>query len=91
MQLGVSGRLRQELVEGGEALHPLSDLPGAAHDQFDPLGERLERLEADREWGEGEIDWSIREYASGLYLCRLEARSADGRRADAVVQMAVSR
>ena len=38
-----------------------------------------------------EITWSIRGYASGLYLCRLEAHGDDGSRGEATVRLAVSR
>ena len=40
--------------------------------------------------GEREITWSVKDYASGLYLCRLIAHGDDGRRGETVVKMAVS-
>ncbi len=58
---------------------------------FDALGGRVDKLGRDGlAAGEREITWSVEDYASGLYLCRLIAYSADGRRAEAVVRMAVS-
>ena len=58
---------------------------------FDPLGGRVEKLRRDGlEAGEREITWSVKGYASGLYLCRLIAHGDDGRRGEAVVKMAVS-
>ena len=58
---------------------------------FDPLGGRVSKLRKDGlEAGEHEIAWSVEDYDSGLYLCRLIAHGDDGRRGDAVVKMAVS-
>ncbi len=58
---------------------------------FDALGGRVGKLRRDGlEAGEREIAWSVKDYASGLYLCRLIAHSDDGRRGEAVVKMAVS-
>ena len=59
----------------------------------DAMGEVVERLEADgvRAAEANEITWSVRGYASGLYLCRLEARGDDGSRGEATVRLAVSR
>ena len=60
---------------------------------YDAMGEVVERLEAAgaRAREANEITWSIRGYASGLYLCRLEARGEDGRRGEVTVRLAVSR
>ena len=58
---------------------------------FDALGGRVDKLRRDGlEAGECEITWSVTDYDSGLYLCRLIAHGDDGRRGDAVVKMAVS-
>ena len=58
---------------------------------FDPLGGRVSKLRKDGlEAGEREIAWSVKDYDSGLYLCRLIAHGDDGRRGEAVVKMAVS-
>ena len=58
---------------------------------FDALGGRVGKLRSDGlEAGEREITWSVEDYASGLYLCRLIAHGDDGRRGEAVVKMAVS-
>ena len=61
---------------------------------FDAIGERVDRLQRNADGpvpGESEFTWSTRDYASGLYLCRLEARAPDGGREAAVVKMAVRR
>ncbi len=58
---------------------------------FDALGGRVGKLRSDGlDAGEREITWSVTDYASGLYLCRLIAHGDDGRRGEAVVKMAVS-
>ena len=58
---------------------------------FDALGGRVGKLHRDGlEAGEREIAWSVEDYASGLYLCRLIAHGDDGRRGEVVVKMAVS-
>ena len=58
---------------------------------FDALGGRVGKLRSDGlDAGEREITWSVEDYASGLYLCRLIAHGDDGRRGEAVVKMAVS-
>ena len=58
---------------------------------FDPLGGRISKFRRDGlQAGEREIAWSVEDYASGLYLCRLIAHGDDGRRGEAVVKMAVS-
>ena len=57
----------------------------------DALGKRVGQVRRDGlAAGEREIAWSVEGYASGLYLCRLIAHGNDGRRAEAVVKMAVS-
>ena len=61
---------------------------------FDAIGERIQRIDWAQELAtpaENEMGWSTRGYASGLYVCRLQARTADGREALAFVRMAVSR
>lgn len=56
------------------------------------IGERVDRIRQDQtEAGEGEIAFPARDYASGLYLCRLKARGLDGTSASAIVRMAVVR
>jgi len=56
------------------------------------IGERVDRVRQDQaEAGEGEISFSAHGYASGLYLCRLKAKGADGTSASAIVRMAVAR
>jgi M6 family metalloprotease-like protein len=58
---------------------------------FDALGGRVSQLRKEGlEAGEREITWSVQDYDSGLYLCRLIAHGDDGRRGEAVVKMAVS-
>ena len=61
---------------------------------FDALGQRVEKLIVDEGMAaptENEIAWSTEAYASGLYLCRLEAKGTDGGVDVAIVKMAVSR
>ena len=61
---------------------------------FDAVGGRVEEQEIQGELAapaENEISWSVAGYASGLYICRLEARGENGRRETAFVKMAVSR
>jgi len=61
---------------------------------FDPLGARVDRpagKEIIAAPVEEEIVWSTRSYASGLYICRLEAQADDGKKDVAFVKMAVSR
>jgi M6 family metalloprotease-like protein len=60
---------------------------------FDALGERYEhiKLSADQiDPTQNELVWSTRDYPTGLYLCRLEARTEDGQQAVVIVKMAVS-
>ena len=84
-------------VEGGGQAHLRFFLNRPARlelEVFDAIGQRVERLERTAELqapAENEITWSTGNYASGLYLCRLEARGADGGREVAVVKMAVRR
>jgi M6 family metalloprotease-like protein len=56
---------------------------------FDALGERVERLVRNQGRAENEIAWSTVDYASGLYVCRLEARTA-GNKEVVFINMAVS-
>ena len=73
---------------------------GVALDSGDLPGEEqarnvleLERLDFEGELAtpaENEIVWSTEQYASGLYIGRLEARGADGGSQVAFVRMAVS-
>ncbi len=61
---------------------------------FDAIGERVDRLSFDASSftvpAENEIQWSTADYASGLYICRLEARTASEQQ-HVIVRMAVSR
>ncbi len=60
---------------------------------FDVLGERYTHKTltiTQTNANENEIVWSIDDYPSGLYLCRLEARANDGVKSVVVVKMAVS-
>ncbi len=58
---------------------------------FDALGGRVSKFRKDGlQAGEREIAWSVEDYDSGLYLCRLIAHGDDGRRGEVVVKMAVS-
>ena len=59
---------------------------------FDAVGNRVDRIE--RETGlltpsENELRWSLRTYASGLYICRLRAKETTGGQAEAFVRLAV--
>ena len=60
---------------------------------FDALGRRVDRITPEGEFAaaENEIAWSTADYASGLYVCRLEARGAGGGKRTVFVNMAVSR
>ena len=61
---------------------------------FDAIGERVERREVGEAMtapAENEVVWSVGDYASGLYLCRLEARGEGGEKEVVFVRMAVSR
>ena len=60
---------------------------------FDAIGTRIEsrRVEGLMGPAENEIVWSVDEYASGLYICRLEARDDGGDEEVVFVKMAVSR
>ena len=60
---------------------------------FDAVGQQIEKValsQALRVPAENEIGWSAKAYASGLYLCRLQARGEDGSNSVVVVKMAVS-
>ena len=61
---------------------------------FDAIGARVERREVSEGMtapAENEIVWSVGEYESGLYICRLEARGEGGEKEVVFVRMAVSR
>ena len=62
---------------------------------FDAIGERVDRLTFDNSRftvpAENEIQWSTADYASGLYICRMEVRADSGEQQHVVVRMAVSR
>ncbi len=60
---------------------------------YDAIGDRVEHLEKEEGLvapAENEIGFSTSGYASGLYLCRLEARTASGQQEVVFVRMAVS-
>ena len=58
---------------------------------FDALGAHIERHRTrEMDGGENEISWSVDDYQSGLYICKLVA-SVDGRQDEVLVRMAVSR
>lgn len=85
-------------VDGEGRAHLRFFLSAAATMQlevFDAIGERVDRLSFDANGftvpAENEIQWSTAGYASGLYICRLEARSASGEQQHVIVRMAVSR
>ena len=85
-------------VAGGDEAHLRFFLSAPARlelEVFDAVGERVERLHWQKEemvaLAENEITWSTSSYASGLYLCRLEAKGEEHQRAVAIVRMAVSR
>ena len=81
-------------VGPGEEAHLRFALSAAGRielEVFDALGGSVGKLRRDGlEAGEREVTWSVKGYASGLYLCRLIAHGDDGRRGEAVVKMAVS-
>ena len=63
-------------------------------DVFDAVGVRVSTGVADAELpgpGEHEIAWSVADYASGLYICRVRATTPSGETAEEFVRMAVSR
>lgn len=81
-------------VGTGEAAHlrfALSEPAFVELDVFDALGARVggEHLDSFAV-GEHEITWSVDDYQSGLYICRLQARVSGGRQAEVLVKMAVS-
>ena len=60
-------------------------------DIYDAIGERVESMQARLSGAaEHELDWPIADYASGLYLCRIEARSDAGGRSEVTLRLAVS-
>ena len=73
----------------------LSRLADVELEVFDVLGERLDRIRVGRDElqvpDENEISWPTEKYASGLYLCQLEADAGAGARSHVVVKMAVSK
>ncbi len=79
----------------GEEAHMRFVLSEAAFvelDVFDALGARVGKGHMDSfAVGEHQIAWSVDDYQNGLYICRLQARSMGGRRAEVMVKMAVSR
>ena len=82
-------------VGAGEDAHlrfVLSEAAFVELDIFDALGARVGRGQRDAfAAGEHEIAWSVDDYQSGLYICRLRAQIAGGRQAEVLVKMAVSR
>ena len=79
----------------GEEAHMRFALSEAAFvelDVFDVLGARVGRGHMNSfAVGAHEIAWSVDDYQNGLYICRLQARSTGGQRAEVMVKMAVSR
>ena len=59
---------------------------------YDAIGHEMDKIKADdlRGGAENEISWSVAEYASGLYICRLRATGDDGTKAEMMLRMAVS-
>ena len=78
--------------EGAHMRFALSEAAFVEIDVFNVLGARVGRGHMDTfAAGEHEIGWSVDDYQNGLYICRLQARSTGGRRAEVMVKMAVSR
>jgi hypothetical protein len=80
-------------VSGDELAHVRFYLNEAAAVElkiFDALGAQVQRLQRDGNAGINEITWSVNEYASGLYFCRLEAKGASSK-GEVLIKMAVSR
>ncbi len=79
----------------GEEAHMrfvLSEAASVELEVFDVLGARVGKGHMDSfAVGEHQIVWSVDDYQNGLYICRLQARSTGGRRAEVMVKMAVSR
>ncbi|MBT3344991.1 MAG: hypothetical protein HN404_18485 [Gemmatimonadetes bacterium] len=60
-------------------------------DIYDAIGERVETMKATLAGGvEHELSWSVADYASGLYLCRLQATGDAGGRGEVTLRLAVS-
>ncbi len=60
-------------------------------DIYDAIGVRIESLRAQLAGGvEHELSWSVADYASGLYLCRLQARGDAGGRGEVTLRLAVT-
>ena len=55
---------------------------------YDALGAEVERINANGHVGENDISWSVEDYTSGIYLCKLQA-TTPARSASALVKMAV--
>lgn len=80
-------------VRAGERAHVRFYLAEAAAVElviFDALGTRVERIRAQAQAGDNELAWSVDGYNSGLYIGRLEAKSA-GAKTQLLLKMAVSR
>ena len=60
---------------------------------YDAVGNQMDRLETQdlRGAADNEISWPMDGYASGLYLCQLSARGADGSKGEVTLHIAVSR
>ena len=60
---------------------------------FDAIGNKVDRIERDSGLltpSENQISWSLRKYASGLYICRLRAKESSGNEEEVFVRLAVS-
>ncbi|NKB71793.1 MAG: hypothetical protein GKR89_32355 [Candidatus Latescibacteria bacterium] len=83
-------------VSGGAPVHVRFFLNRPARlvlEVFNAVGDRVERLEMEQGAitpAENELVWSTEQYASGLYIGRLEARQDNGRTQVVFVRMAVS-
>ena len=78
-------------VGGGQRVHMRFSLMETASVEivvYDALGAEVERINADGHVGENDIAWSVETYASGIYLCKLQAKTP-ARSASALVKMAV--
>ena len=84
-------------VEGEGAAHLRFFLGRPARvrlEVFDAIGRRVEKRKAEMVRAapsEHEISWPVSRYASGLYICRLEAVDEEGGKEVIFVRMAVSR
>ena len=78
-------------VGGGQRVHMRFFLMETASVEivvYDALGAEVERINADGHVGENDIAWSVETYASGIYLCKIQAKTP-ARSASALVKMAV--